>query len=122
MQPFCSEASFSLSIRAHSYSNPHHRLADGSGCDVNIFTTNECDSRFTFCLRRHGTNRNGNANNCPLGSYSTGKIGDDAFTFGSSSIASGVPNPMIFRGSIWEVSKIPNNNLMRKNYTLWALN
>ena len=31
-------------------------------------------------------------------------VGDDDFTFGSTSIASGVPNPMTFTGSVWPVS------------------
>jgi hypothetical protein len=52
-------------------------------------------------LRGFGANRDSNEQNCPLGSYSTGEIGDDGFSFGSSQIASGVSNPMIFRGDIW---------------------
>ena len=39
-----------------------------------------------------------------MGSFSTGEIGDDSFSFGTSQIAGGVSNPMIFRGDIWRVS------------------
>ena len=112
IQPFHSEASYSLRVRAHRYWNSGHKLADGtccdktgsSSCDPFWCTFCECDNRFTFCLRRFGANRDRNVQNCPLGSYSTGEIGDDGFSFGSSQIASGVSNPMIFRGDIWRVS------------------
>ena len=38
-----------------------------------------------------------------LGRYSTGEIGDDDFSL-RTPIASGVPNPMTFTGSVWPVS------------------
>ena len=55
-------------------------------------------------MRPPGTSRDDNSGNCPLGSYSTGEIGGDSFNFGSTSIASGVANPMVFTGSVWPVS------------------
>ena len=51
----------------------------------------------------HLATSNGNSNYCPLGRYSTGEIGDDSFTF-RIPIASGVPNPMTFTGSVWPIS------------------
>lgn len=111
------EGTYRLEIRATSYSNPDHRDANGicceiagrtSGCDPWYCGHCHCDNRFNFCLRRPGTSRDDNAGNCPLGSYSTGEIGDDSFNFGGSSIASGVPNPMPFSGSVWPVSIRPH--------------
>ena len=65
--------------------------------------SSQCDNRFVFCLRPSGTSQDGNEGNCPLGRYTTGEVGDDDFNFGSSSIASGVPNPLVFTGSVWPV-------------------
>ena len=41
-----------------------------------------------------------------MGSFSTGEIGDDSFSFGTFQITGGVSNPMIFRGDIWRVSRV----------------
>lgn len=107
------EGTYRLEIRAVSYSNSEHKDAEGICCEIGGRTSGcdpwwcphcECDNRFNFCLRAPGTSRDDNPGNCPLGSYSTGEIGDDSFSFGSSSIASGVPNPMSFTGSVWPVS------------------
>ena len=107
-----SEATYTLSVRAHRYWNSRHKVSDGtccdrsstSNCDPFWCTYCECDNRFKFCLRGAGTSRDGNEHNCPLGSYETGEIGEDGFSFGSTQIDSGVSNPMIFRGDIWRVS------------------
>ena len=104
---------YRLEIRATSYSNPDHTDAAGICCEIAGRRSNcdpwycghcECDNRFNFCLRPSGTRRDDNSGNCPLGSYSTGEIGDDSFNFGATQIASGVPNPMPFTGSVWPVS------------------
>lgn len=100
------EADYVLEIRAHSYQNSGHSDSSvpGSLCDP---LGDDCDNRFTFCLRNAGTDEDDDATNCPLGRYSSSEIvGGDDFIFGSSQIASGVPNPMTFSGNFWPVSLI----------------
>ena len=94
------QATYTLEVRAHSYRNSDHGESDGGCCD---FWCGQCDNMFVFCLRESSTADDGNPGNCPLGRYSTGDIGDDSFSF-STPIASGVPNPMTFTGSVWPVS------------------
>ena len=105
-QPHNVQASYTFSVTAVRYSNPSHRSADGGYCDT--FLHRECENMFKFCLRPYGTGLGSNENNCPLGSYPsnghTEFIGDDFFYFGTSQIANGVPNPMVFTGSEWPVS------------------
>lgn len=105
-------SSYRLEIQAGSYRNDDHTDAAGICCEIAGRRSNcdpwycphcECDNRFQFCLRRSGTQRDDNAGNCPLGSYSTGEIGDDSFNFGNPTLARGVPNPMVFTGSVWPV-------------------
>ena len=104
-----------LEIRAHTYRNSNHKDSAGYCCD--LITRSgciswlcggsrgcQCDNYFRFCLRSTGTSHDDNAGNCPLGRYTTREVGDDDFSFGSTSIASGVPNPMTFTGSVWPVS------------------
>ena len=91
-----------LEINARNYYYDQH----DNRCDVDIF--DECDNKFKFCLRGSGSARDGNTENCPLGYYSTGEIGDNNFTFGSESIARGVPNPMTFTGTVWPVRSSSN--------------
>ena len=102
-------------MKAHIYQNSRNRDSNGECCDIGFFTCDECDNQFVFCLRESSTSNDGNPDNCPLGRYSTEKIGGDSFTFGSP-IANGVPNPMTFNGTEWPVSKVcvhvatvPNN-------------
>ena len=99
--------------RAHTYRNSGHRDSSGECCELAGRTSNcdpfwcpfcECDNRFKFCLRRPGTAHDDNTGNCALGIHSTGEVGDDSFSFGSTRIASGVTNPMRFTGSRWPVS------------------
>jgi hypothetical protein len=97
------QADYVLEVRAHTYRNSRNRDSDDACCDIGFFSCGQCDNQFIFCLRGSSTSNDGNPNNCPLGRYSTGEIGDDSFTF-SSPIASGVPNPMTFSGSVWPVS------------------
>ena len=97
------QADYVLEVRAHTYQNSGSRDRNGDCCDPVLFSCGQCDNQFIFCLRRSSVSNDGNPNNCPLGRYSTGEIGDDDFTF-SSPIASGVPNPMTFNGSVWPVS------------------
>ena len=94
-----------LEVRAHTYQNSRSEDSNGDCCDRFIFCTGQCENQFVFCLRGSSTSNDGNRNNCPLGRYSTGEIGDDSFTF-SSPITNGVPNPMTFSGSVWPVSKV----------------
>ena len=92
-------------MRAHRYSNSESTVSDGSSCDS--FLGGQCENRFKFCMREYGASRNGNQNNCPLGSFTTGEVGDDNFSFGTHQIDDGVPNPMIFPHNddhTWEVS------------------
>lgn len=99
-------------VRAHSYRNSEHKESAGyccesydtSGCDPWWCLHCQCDNYFKFCLRNTGTTRDDNAGNCPLGSYTTAVVGDDDFSFGSTRISNGVPNPMMFTGSVWPVS------------------
>ena len=103
---------YQLEIRAHSYSNSPHRDAAGGCCDKGGRSNCDpwwcfycqCDNEFVFCLRNSGTAHDSNTGSCPLGTYSTGEVGDDSFNFGSNSIYSGVSNPMLFQGSVWPVS------------------
>ena len=93
---------------AHSYRNPGGRDSGGYCCEsystVLCGIIDQCDNRFVFCLRNFGTAEDGNEDNCPLGRYETpGAVGDDDFSF-ATPIASGVPNPMTFTGSVWPVS------------------
>ena len=97
------QADYVLEVRAHTYQNSRHRDSNNDCCDIGFLSCGQCDNQFIFCLRGASTSNDGNPNNCPLGRYSTGEIGDDDFTF-SSPIASGVPNPMTFTGSVWPVS------------------
>ena len=95
-----------LEVRAHSYENignRGHGDSDGGCCDP---VCGVCDNLFVFCLQESSTANDGGPNVCPLGRYNTvSSIEDDSFTF-SSPIASGVPNPMTFNGSVWPVSHI----------------
>ena len=119
MQASWTESSYTLRVRAHRYWNSPHKVSDGSccdkpgrsNCDPSWCSYCQCDNRFKFCMRRRGNSRDGNENYCPLGSYSTGEIGDDAFSFGSSQIDSGVSNPMTFRGDVWRVSLVHTHTL-----------
>ena len=99
------QADYVLDVRAHTYQNSRHRDRNDDCCDIGFFSCGHCDNQFVFCLRGSSTSNDGNPNNCPLGRYSTGEIGDDSFTF-SSPIVNGVPNPMTFSGSVWPVSKV----------------
>ena len=104
-QPSQLQADYVLEIRAHSYQNSDHLERSGACCDYALFSCGYCDNQFVFCLRGSSTS-NGNSNGCPLGSYSTqGYIEDDSFTFGSPAF-NGVPNPMIFHGNVWPVSRL----------------
>ena len=90
-----------LEVRAHSYENRDHGYSDGGCCDPGCGV---CDNLFVFCLQELSTANDGDPNSCPLGRFNTvSSIENDSFTF-SSPIASGVPNPMIFNGSVWPVS------------------
>ena len=91
------------SSRAFTYQNSDSTDANGDCCDFGVFSCGGCDNEFDFCLRSSSTANDGNSNNCPLGRYSTGYSGDDSFTFGTATLASGVPNPMTFSGSVWPV-------------------
>ena len=97
-------ANYVLEIWAHTYQNSRSRDSNDDCCDALIVCVGECDNQFIFCLRGTSTANDGNTNNCPLGSYCTGEIGDDSFTF-STPISNGVPNPMIFSGNIWPVRR-----------------
>ena len=120
-QPTFVSSSYTLYVRANSYSNSYNTVADGTCC--NQFATSscnywlclncQCNNYFTFCLRAYGASHDGNATLCPLGSYKTGDIGDDSFSFGSSSIDSGVPNPLVFTGNVWPVSRSYDSHVMR---------
>ena len=99
------QADYMLEVQAHTYRNSDSRESSGDCCDRFFVCVGQCDNQFIFCLRESSTPNDGNPSNCPLGSYSTGEIGGDSFTF-SSPIASGVPNPMTFTGSVWPVSKV----------------
>ena len=105
------EANYVLEVRAHTYQNSEHRDSGGQCCEsVSSFgcsLVGDCDNIFTFCLRQSGTPNDDNPANCPLGSYDTVSAvdGGDDISFGGSSIAPGVPNPMTFTGSsVWPVS------------------
>ena len=99
-------ASYVLEVRAYTYRNPDSDESDGGCCDGSFFGSclSECDNQFVFCLRGSSASNDGNTGNCPLGRYSTGDIGDDSFSFSTPNLASGVPNPMTFAGSVWPVS------------------
>ena len=108
MQLLMVNATYTLVIRAHHYRNSEHKLSNGFCCEINRrFSCNplfcflcQCDNYFRFCLRRSGTSPDDNSGNCPLGSYRTGVLGDDDFSFSSS--ASGV---LTFHGDVWPVSR-----------------
>ena len=101
------QASYVLEVRAYSYQNPESKHATGECCETFAISNceNQCENRFVFCLRGSSVSNDGNTGNCPLGRYSTGHIGDDSFSFSTPNLASGVPNPMTFTGSVWPVSK-----------------
>ena len=99
-----SQADYILEVRAHTYQNSRHRDSNNDCCDFCLFCCGVCDNQFVFCLRGSSTPNDGDPNNCPLGRYITGEIGDDSFTFSTPNLASGVPNPMTFAGSVWPVS------------------
>jgi hypothetical protein len=115
-----SEADYTLEVQAVSYSNPRHRVAGGRCCDrfdfnncgdINFCHYCSCDNVFFFCLRRPGTDRDGETGNCPLGSYSLTEPMTDSFYFNTSILGNGVPNPMLFQGSVWPVSTGFRNSL-----------
>lgn len=101
-------ADYTLEVRAFTYRNSRNRDSNGDCCDIGFFSCGGCDNQFVFCLRGSSTPNDGNPNNCPLGRYRTGDIGDDSFTFSTPNLASGVPNPMTFSGSVWPVSVLHN--------------
>ena len=61
-----------------------------------------CDNRFLFCLRTYGYNKTNE--HCPLGSYQTGTLGNNAITFSAPTLDTGISNPMNFTGASWLVS------------------
>ena len=100
------EARYILEIRAHTYQNNGHRDSDGFCCESFLSAcANDCDNIFNFCLRNASTARDDNPQNCPLGTFNTvdDVPGGDDITFSSVNIATGVPNPMTFRGNAWTV-------------------
>ena len=105
---------YTLEVRAVEYDNNDHKLANGRCCERENRSDRctpwwcywcECDMSFKFCMRPPATAHDDNPGNCDLGRYATGEVStdDDRFTF-STPIASGVPNPMTFSGSVWPVS------------------
>ena len=106
-----SQADYILEIRAYTYQNSRHRDSNNDCCDFCLFCCGDCDNQFVFCLRGSSTSNDGDPNNCPLGRYSTGEIGDDSFIFSTPNLASGVPNPMTFAGSVWPVRNIRKSEL-----------
>ena len=100
------EARYVLEIRAHTYQNSESRDSDGVCCESLIPPClADCDNIFNFCLRNAGMARDDDPQNCPLGRFNTvDDVGGDNIIFSSINIATGVPNPMTFRGDIWPVS------------------
>ena len=92
-----------------TYRNSNHTEIGGYCCESYATSgcSYHCDNIFHFCLRLTGTARDDNSGNCPLGCYDTVNAvhGGDDISFGDSSIAPGVPNPLIFtESSAWPVS------------------
>ena len=93
----------------HSFFNDNHLDADNDVCDT-VFCPGErceeCDNRFTFCLRAFGGSRNDDTSFCPLGGAQTTMTfhNSDATDFSSvASLGSSVPNPIIYTGNSWPV-------------------
>ena len=70
------EADYVFEVAIRSYSNPDHRLEDGSCCDNLVFCTNPCDPYFdSFCLRNLD-HSHGDTTTCFLGTGS-GRVDND---------------------------------------------
>ena len=110
------EADYRLEILLSSYNNPTHQCAEcgpgGSlGCcegDRNGACSENarCNNMFIFCLRPLETS-NLDFTFCPLGENSTRRISrGDNIEFGlGEQIVSGLPNPLVFTGDRWPVSR-----------------
>lgn len=108
------KADYRLEVTAHDYSNPDGVTSNGYCCErtryqpPHCYTHDTCDSIFTFCLRNLYTPHDGNPVNCPLGRFQTrDEFGENYIIFDASFIERpGIPNPLVFTGSIWPVSKM----------------
>lgn len=114
------EADYRLEIRLFRYNNPTHQCAEcgpgGSpGCcdgdrdgdrDGSCSEDARCNNMFIFCLRPLETS-NLNFTFCPLGENSTRLISSgDNLEFGlGQQTVSGLPNPLVFTGDRWPVSR-----------------
>ena len=74
------KANYTLEVKAHSYKNDDHRLADGDCCEVYLFKSHcdffllcgkgcKCDNEFVFCLRNADHPEDKNEDDCPLGRF-----------------------------------------------------
>ena len=89
----------------HYYSNPGSLSSNGNSCDG---TSDQCDNRFTFCLRPSTDigSQSTNKNNCSLGRKQTQVFSDtDDKNFANmTGLGNSVSNPMVFAGEVWPVS------------------
>ena len=94
-------ATYKLEIMVHSFFNPGRLESNGNRCDIH----NNCDNRFTFCLRPSTESRSTNKSVCTLGQHQTGIFSSDNINFaGLTDLGNSVSNPMVFSGETWPVS------------------
>lgn len=107
------DAEYQFKAGIHHYNNSRHLARqfrfNGDCCDA---CDNPCDNRFVFCLREFEAPLRYTVleeRHCPLGRYSTDVIAPDndnmEFVLGQN-LYDEVPNPLVFSGSQWMVSKL----------------
>ena len=105
---------YKFEVLLESYSNPAHRLADGSCCDSFYNYELEClrvvcKNVFIFCVRPY--NYLANTSLCPSSgtNYTTSVIASDNILFRKRRLLDSITNtsnPLAFYGSVWPVSKL----------------
>lgn len=103
-------AGYVFEAMVHSYSNPHSQ-ARFLPCDLLCFfgSACQCDNQFTFCLRNENGSRSTNVDFCSLGDAQQTQFFDNSDNMNFEmldTLGNSVPNPLVFTGDIWPVSKI----------------
>lgn len=100
---------YRFEVILESYTNPSHKLVDGSCCNVfdyDCYRTT-CNNLFIFCVRPYGYT--GHNLECPNPSqkYITSVIANDNISFVDRKelnyIEANMTNPLTFEGSVWPV-------------------
>lgn len=102
-------AGYILKVQVFSYASTSHLKSSGFCCRTPASTdstcTQDCNNRFSFCLRPPGIAPDNSTCPTPDWTYTTGTVSDDMMEFESGrDLDANVPNPLVFTGESWPVS------------------